>query len=1138
MVIKRLFRLMLVFLIIYQSSTIALSVNHPGKIESEIKNKGLLYPQQGYFTENKGQWDPIIQFIGNTSFGKVIFTQDAVYYQLIKPQQMLYQPTSLEAKSKQEKHSKTILDTQIIELSFLNATSSKVVGKQTLSHFNNYFIGQDSLKWGIDCKNYTQVYFQELWEGIDLAYFFTSEGLKYEFYVKPKANIHDIQIKISGAELYNYSNKIEFRTQLGSIFDDQLNVFEQDTKQTISSHFTIHDNTISFSCNQKVHQEAIVIDPLLYSTLLGGPGYEQTDNSTIDDYGNVYLVGDTFSAVIPMTRTKNGSEIVPGYDQTVANDDAFIYKLNATGTELLYATYLGGDSYDYGNDILVDSNGNAFICGDTYANDFPMTRTPEGLEPIPGYQKTHYGMDYNYDVYLVKLNPIGNELLYASYFGGMYDEYSSCLAMDSNGYIYIGGSTTSYDFPMFTTYGGGTLAPGYDKDFNGGWYDGFVIQVNTTNNEINYASYLGGFGEDFVNRIKLDSSDQPYVLVSTSSYDFPMTKNHNGGIIPGFDQVFNGGWSDSVLIKMNAEGTKFQYATFIGGSGDDEGRDILVDEIGQVYMVGITSVTQPEETPEFLIKNRDQILADDPPLNDFPMTSTHEGTELASGYDKVFNGLSDSFAIKIDSTGTHLLYATYIGGSGRDSCDSIAIDSDGSVYIVGSTCPDIDEHYGESGFHPLILVGDPWNNDFPLTTTHEGTEYPQGYDQAFNGFADTFFIKLDSTGSQFLYSTFLGGNYHDYGINIDLISPEVAIIMGATYSDDFPFYITHGGTELAPGYDQYLDPSDGSFPPEEKNRDTYVLKINLQNSCTISASVSGGHGSVTPALQTINRGDSTKIIISPDAGYHIASITDNGSAISLPSGNDGSVITFNISNVTQNHDFIITFKVLPKPSLVISTDIMKKEYSDNDYINFKVYIYNTGGAAASNVMFSLQLPDIIAFVNATGVNRSSQSGNTFNFSTGSIPQGSYKIIDFICQINGKIEKEEKVSMVLLVTCDEKVKSEMNLDVNVVLKKQNKASVSVTVTLTNLEQDPQTGKRFLKMGESLVLTYNISGGVPPYKLTIDWGDGNVTVITIDKYGKMSGQLSHKYEVRGTVTVRIKLEDSSGQSKESDFEIDIR
>jgi len=129
-------------------------------------------------------------------------------------------------------------------------------------------------------------------------------------------------------------------------------------------------------------------------------------------------------------------------------------------------------------------------------------------------------------------------------------------------------------------------------------------------------------------------------------------------------------------------------------------------------------------------------------------------------------------------------------------------------------------------------------------------------------------------------------------------------------------------------------------------------------------------------------------------------------------------------------------------------------------------------------------------------------------------------------------------MVLSAKCDEKVKSEVTLDVIVVIKKQNKAAVSVTVNLTNLEQDPQTGKRFLELGEALVLTYNISGGVPPYKLTIDWGDGNVTVITIDKYGKMTGQLTHKYEARGTVTIRVKLEDSSGQSKESDFDVEIR
>ena len=208
--IKKLFSIFIVFLLIISGIDLGLVQANSQIPQKPINSPDMPKLSSGFFTENKGQWDESILYMGNTSFGKVAFTKDAIYYQLIKTEKRnernekdincinpkdIFDPMSGLSEEQEEK-----FESQIIKLSFVNPQTPKVKAEGLLTHYNNYFIGNNPNKWATECHNYTKVYYEDIWNGVDLAYFFNNEGLKYEFYAKPNSNITDIKIEVQGAD--------------------------------------------------------------------------------------------------------------------------------------------------------------------------------------------------------------------------------------------------------------------------------------------------------------------------------------------------------------------------------------------------------------------------------------------------------------------------------------------------------------------------------------------------------------------------------------------------------------------------------------------------------------------------------------------------------------------------------------------------------------------------------------------------------------------------------------------------------------------------------------------------------------------------------------------------------------------------
>ena len=301
---------------------------------------------------------------------------------------------------------------------------------------------------------------------------------------------------------------------------------------------------------------------------------------------------------------------------------------------LVYSTYLGGSLFDRGEDIAVDSSGNAYVTGRTFSTDFP-TASP--------FQAFNAGTSTG-DVFVTKLNAAGNAVVYSTYLGGSDDDFGPDIAVDSSGSAYVTGRTDSTDFPTTNpfqaTFGGGT--------FGGG--DAFVTKLNATGSALVYSTYLGGSGnENTISEtggIAVDASGNAYVTGDTASTDFPTASP--------FQAALGGtsGFPDAFVTKLNAAGSALVYSTYLGGSGTERGFDIALDASGNAYVTGDTNST------------------------DFPTASPIQGTQA---------GGDDAFVAKFNPAGSALVYSTFLGGSSTDESFGIAIDTSGNAYIAGET---------------------------------------------------------------------------------------------------------------------------------------------------------------------------------------------------------------------------------------------------------------------------------------------------------------------------------------------------------------------------------------------------------------------------------------------------------------------
>lgn len=326
---------------------------------------------------------------------------------------------------------------------------------------------------------------------------------------------------------------------------------------------------------------------LSYSTYLGGNLSDEGEGIAVDSTGHAYVVGSTASTNFPTRNPLQGS--------FNGNLDAFLIKLDPNATSLVYGTYLGGSNSDDGDDIAIDSAGNAYIVGATASSNFPTSAN------IP--QSSNNGAT---DVFIAKINAAGNSLIYSTYLGGSQNDNGYGIALDSAGNAYVTGSTSSTNFPTmnpFQARSGGctsTTVP----------CDAFVAKLNPTGNSLVYSTYLGGSASDDGSAIAVNNANEAYIIGSTTSSNFPTQDSL---------QSYSGG-SDAFVTRLNASGTAAIYSTYLGGNSIEFGNSIEVDDTGNAYITGGTI------------------------SSNFPLVNPLQGTT---------GGNSDAFVAKIGNTGSN-----------------------------------------------------------------------------------------------------------------------------------------------------------------------------------------------------------------------------------------------------------------------------------------------------------------------------------------------------------------------------------------------------------------------------------------------------------------------------------------------------
>ncbi len=585
----------------------------------------------------------------------------------------------------------------VIRIGFDGAnTATRLTGIAPEAGHSNYFIGSTALR---DVTRYAKVRYDDLYPGVDLVYYGTDGQLEYDFVVSPGSDASRIALNFGGVQKMHVDTQgnLVLRTTAGDVVQHAPIAYQQvngERRVVAAQYAVLGARKVGFKIGAHDATQPLVIDPVLvYSTYHGGTLGDQGNDVTVDASSNAYVTGRVNSAigfpVLGAYQAKNngasdifvskfsptgalvystylggigtdegagiavdsvGNAYVTGRTTSIdfplvnafqsslgGTQDAFLVKLNASGNGLVFSTYLGGNTNpggtsltgEYGHGVAVDANNSAYVTGLAVSTNFPV---------VNAYQSTGGGA-YD-DVFVTKFSPAGNTLVYSTYLGGSQFDEGYSIAVDSTGAAYVAGITASSNFPLVNPR----------QSLYGGNNDGFLAKLSPAGNTLVYSTYVGGFGQDAAYGVAVDANGSAFVTGVTGSANFPTVNSL---------QAYNGGVSsatpDAFVCQYTPAGNAQVYSTFLGGSSNETGIGVAIDGNGNAYVVGQTTST------------------------DFPTVSPIQASNAST------SGLADVFVSKISAGGTALLYSTYLGGSGEDTGNDIAVNAAGDAFITGQT---------------------------------------------------------------------------------------------------------------------------------------------------------------------------------------------------------------------------------------------------------------------------------------------------------------------------------------------------------------------------------------------------------------------------------------------------------------------
>lgn len=666
------------------------------------------------FIENRGQTDKRVRYYAQGPHYAFYLTRSEAVVSLVKGAMSGSTPVRQSARRGDEPilaHTapakKSLQAGVALHLRFLDSNPHvEVKGEERAPGEVHYLQGNDPAQWHTGVSRYARVAYHELWPGVDLKLYEQGKGLKYEFRVRPGARVSDIRLAYKGATglTLDAAGGLQIQTALGVVRDAPPVSYQEidGARVPVESHYVLQKGSpeeerygFAMGANYKPDHDLIIDPGLDFSTYLGGASHESGLGIKVDAAGNAYIVGVTQSPNFPTTSG--------AFDRTGAASnftDVFVAKLNPTGTALIYSTFIGGSNLDWGRDIAIDAAGSAYITGQTKSSNFPTTSN--AFDRIFNFPNTPRGGIDNYDAFVAKLNPSGSALVYSSFLGGAADiDDGLAIAVDASGNAYVTGETGSSDFP---------IKQGAFRTTRSGVYDTFVTKFNASGSALLYSTFIGGSEVDYGIRIAVDASNNAYVLGSTRSPDFPTT--------PGAYDTSPNGEFDIFLLKLNSVGSNLIYSTLLGGMNMDSARGLAIDSGGNAYVGGSTASPDFPATPGALktvSDSNDGFVTKFNPTGSALVYSTLLGgsgdedvadlvldasnnayltggtssldfpTTPGAAYPVFNGGFGDAYVATLSANGSTLLYATYLGGTNSEGGSGIALGPAGSVYITGQT---------------------------------------------------------------------------------------------------------------------------------------------------------------------------------------------------------------------------------------------------------------------------------------------------------------------------------------------------------------------------------------------------------------------------------------------------------------------
>ncbi len=566
-----------------------------------------------------------------------------------------------------------------VTIRLVTAAGAVMEGRGPLPFSSNHFTGQDSRQWRHEVPMFQTVLYREVWPGIAMTYGASGRTLKSEFVVAPGAEPSLIRLRYEGAVSVDIQQNGELlvTTPTGELREQAPVLFQKAANATVpvrGRFLKLGVHEVGFETGPYDRTATLWIDPVLsFSTYYGGSRSESATALATDSSGNIYMAGWTESGSL------TGRFLYP----FMGSVDAFVVRFDPSGRVPSYLTYLGGAGDDRALAIDIDAGLGVWITGHTTSTNFPLAGVGQELRRGPR------------DAFVAQLGQSGTFLRSSTYLGGSESEAGTGIRADPAGGAWVAGETTSPNFPVMSAYqnsfrgqrdaflvkvnpdgsqamgtflGGasddratsltlttsGVVAGGCTKssDFPtrsavqpalSGSQDGFIAAFTTAGDDLRFSTFAGGSGTDCVNALASDAAGNLYAAGSTASTNFP--------VAGGFQNTAGGG-GDGFVVKLGPAGVR-QWASYLGGKGVDHAAGIAVDASQRPWVVGHTA------SANFPVAQ--------------PIQAAHAG------------GAYDAFAVRVESSGAVIGFATYFGGPASDAALAAAVTPSGDLVVAGST---------------------------------------------------------------------------------------------------------------------------------------------------------------------------------------------------------------------------------------------------------------------------------------------------------------------------------------------------------------------------------------------------------------------------------------------------------------------